>query len=89
VNGDGERKKGRRKSHVNTQNMVLFEKLIIILSRNSQYFLKPDGYLSCSKRSTAFPIPVTLHTLEVCLEQAMKAQRVSRGIVLLFLQPWC
>ena len=59
--------------------MALFEKLIIILSRISQHFVETDGFLSRSQRSTACPMPsiieFTLHTLEVYLEQTMKAQR--------------
>jgi hypothetical protein len=55
--------------------------------------MEPDGFLSHSQRSIACPIlgtiEFTLHTLEVCLEQATKAQGGSKGIALLFLQPWC
>jgi hypothetical protein len=81
-----------RKSLVNTWNIALFGKLIIILSRISRHFAVPDGFLSRSQRSAACPILDTiefiLHILEVCLEHATKAQMGSRDIALLFLQPW-
>ena len=72
--------------------MALFEKLIIILSSISQHFMEPDGFLSLSQRSTAWPIPgiieFILHTLQVCLEQSTKGQRESIDLALLFLEPW-